>query len=130
MPSTDPDWEWHPIVGLDGSGAAGMIAPLEKPVATGALVTLCSGSWWPRCDWPVRPAYRPGPCCRPLENTRCSERCMNDKIRLTRHPLQKLVKLASALGGSQANVTRNQDVYAKAQAGEPAQDCGADQGAD
>ena len=55
---------------------------------------------------------------------------MNDKIRLTRHPLQKLVKLASALGGSQANVTRNQDVYAKAQAGEPAQDCGADQGAD
>ena len=33
---------------------------------------------------------------------------MNDKIRLTRHPLQKLVKLASALGGSQANVSRNQ----------------------
>jgi hypothetical protein len=54
---------------------------------------------------------------------------MNDEIRLTRHPLQTLAKLASASGGSQANVARNQDVYAKTQAGQPAQDGGADQGA-
>jgi hypothetical protein len=74
-------------------------------------------------------SIRPGPCFRPLEITRCSERCMNDEIRLTRHPLQTLAKLASASGGSQANVARNQDVYAKTQAGQPAQDGGADQGA-
>jgi hypothetical protein len=55
---------------------------------------------------------------------------LSDRSSTTTTSAPKIGKLASASGGSQANVSRNQDVYAERQAGQPAQDGGADQGAD
>jgi hypothetical protein len=45
------------------------------------------------------------------------------------HPRLQWVKLANAFGRSDANVSRNQDVYPETQTGQPAQNSGAYQGA-
>src|SRR5689334_8776903 len=96
---------------IRGASTAGSTRPTEpqvccKNIATTAISILVK--------WRVSSGLA---CCNPKSTRR------------QRHPLPISGKTRLLIGRSQANVSRNQDVHAQTQAGQPAQDGGADQGA-